>query len=81
MCLGAAVQSAVGRLRFAEVLHIRWLIEFGAGAHVLAEQRRGLPDSYHRAAQPAAGPLFDRLRRDAADVDQAMAAAAELPEA
>ncbi len=61
---------------FAEVLHIRWLIEFGAGAHVLAEQRRGLPDSYRRAAQPAAGPLFDQLRREAADVDQAMAAAA-----
>jgi tRNA(Arg) A34 adenosine deaminase TadA len=64
--------------RFAELLHVRWLIEFGASRHVLEEQLPGIPDIYQRAAQPAAEILFDRLRGDAADLDQAMAAFQEL---
>jgi tRNA(Arg) A34 adenosine deaminase TadA len=63
---------------FAELLHVRWLIEFGASKHVLDEQLHGIPDIYQLAAKPTAGILFDRLRRDAADLDQAMTAVREL---
>jgi tRNA(adenine34) deaminase len=63
---------------FAELLHVRWLIEFGASRHVLNEQLRGIPEIYKLAAQPTAGTLFDRLRRDAANLDQAMATIQEL---
>jgi tRNA(Arg) A34 adenosine deaminase TadA len=66
------------RGRFAELLHVRWLIEFGAGEHVIDEQRRGIPGVYQLAAGSAAGRLFDRLRHDAADAGQAMAAARQL---
>jgi tRNA(Arg) A34 adenosine deaminase TadA len=63
------------RGQFAELLHIRWLIEYGAAKPVLSAQQRGIPDSYARAAHPAAKSLFDRLRREAATVPQAMATA------
>jgi tRNA(Arg) A34 adenosine deaminase TadA len=115
MCLGAAVQSAIGQLHFAgrdpyggasrlqidtpqarrravavtgpladprgwfaELLHVRWLIEFGAGQHVLDEQRRALPGVYQLAAGSAAAQLFGRLRHEGADVARAMAAAQQL---
>jgi hypothetical protein len=63
---------------FAELLHVRWLIDFGASKPVLEAQQRGIPDIYQLAAHPAANILFDRLRRDSADVGQAMAAAQGL---
>lgn len=62
------------RGRFAEVLHIRWLLEFGTSAPVLEPQRRGIPASFRVAGHAATGALFDRLRRDGADVRRAMAA-------
>jgi tRNA(adenine34) deaminase len=62
------------RGRFAELLHIRWLIEFDASTQVLDEQQRGIPDIYRQAADPAASRLFGQLRQDRADVDQAKAA-------
>lgn len=63
---------------FAELLHVRWLIDFGASKPVLEAQQRGIPDIYRLAAHPAASILFDRLRRDSANVGQAMAAARGL---
>src|SRR5207249_3863655 len=29
--------------RFAELLHVRWLLDFGAHGEVMAQQRRGIP--------------------------------------
>jgi tRNA(Arg) A34 adenosine deaminase TadA len=64
--------------RFAGLLHIRWLLDYGAADPVLDAQLRGIPDLYRIAALLAAGRLFGRLRRDRADVGQAMAGAREL---
>lgn len=66
------------RGQFAELLHIRWLLEQGASRPVLAAQERGLADVYARVAHPMARSLFDQLRRGGAGLDQAMAAAAGL---
>ena len=32
------------RGRFSELLHVLWLVDFGASAAVLAEQERGIPE-------------------------------------
>ena len=63
---------------FAELLHVRWLIEYGASERVLDEQQRGIPDIYQLAVHPAASELFDQLRHDRANVSQALAAAMSL---
>jgi tRNA(Arg) A34 adenosine deaminase TadA len=115
MCLGAAVQATITRLRFAgrdpyggasqlvvdtaqarrrplmvtgplagfqgrfsELLHVRWLLDFGASEPLLDEQRRGLPDIWRAAVHPAAIDLFRQLRADTATVDEAMAASEAL---
>lgn len=62
------------RGRFAEVLHVRWLLDYGAAEPVLAEQRRGIPGIYELAAHPAVGNLFGRLKREAAGIGDAMSA-------
>jgi tRNA(adenine34) deaminase len=115
MCLGAAVQATITRLRFAgrdpyggasqlvvdtaqarrrplvvtgplaglpgrfsELLHVRWLLDFGASEPLLDEQRRGLPDIWRAAVHPAATGLFRQLRADTATMDEAMAASEVL---
>ena len=63
---------------FAELLHVRWLIEFGASRQVLGAQQNGIPDIYQLAAHRTANTIFGRLRRDRANVGQAMAAVQDL---
>lgn len=67
------------RGRFAELLHIRWLLDFGVPEPVIEPHRRGIPDVYELAAHPAASELFAELRQSSADVCQAMAAVQALP--
>jgi len=69
---------ADSRGEFAEMLHVRWLLDYGAAEPVLEAQHRGLTTIYERAAHPAARVLFDRLRHDAEGIDAALAAAEGL---
>jgi tRNA(Arg) A34 adenosine deaminase TadA len=64
--------------RFAELLHVRWLLDHRASAAVLQAQQQGLPGIYQAALQPAASDLFGQLKADAASVGEAMAAARGL---
>lgn len=64
------------RGQLAELLHIRWLLEYRAGRHVLDAQQGGIADVYERAAHPAATTLFAELRRDVAGLDEVMTAVA-----
>ena len=64
--------------RFAELLHVRWLLDFGASEPVLAAQRRGIPEIYRAAEHPAASDLFGQLRAGATGVGEAMAATRRL---
>src|SRR5215472_1281977 len=64
--------------RFAELLHVRWLLDFRAAEPVLDVQRRGLPDIYAVAVDPAVGDLFGLLKAESASLDEAMAASREL---
>lgn len=66
------------RGRFAELLRIRWLLDFGASGPVLESQRHGIPESYRMAGHAGTSALFDRLRRDGADVRQAIAAVEDI---
>src|SRR5215469_888792 len=52
--------------RFAELLHVRWLLDFRAAEPVLDVQRRGLPDIYAVAVDPAVGDLFGLLKAESA---------------
>jgi tRNA(Arg) A34 adenosine deaminase TadA len=67
--------------RFAELLHVRWLLDFHAAEPVLDVQRRGLPDVYQAAADPAVGTLFGQLKADSAPLEEAMAASRALLQA
>jgi tRNA(Arg) A34 adenosine deaminase TadA len=60
--------------RFAELLHVRWLLDFGASRPVLDEQRRGIPAIWQAAVNPAARNVFGQLKGDSASVEDAMAA-------
>jgi len=64
------------RGQLAELLHVRWLLDYGAAAAVLDAHQRAIADVYQRAAHPAASGLFAELRRDAIGLDGAMAAVA-----
>ena len=66
------------RGQLAELLHVRWLLDYGAAAPVLDAHQRGIADVYERAADPAANRLFAELRRDGAGLDEAMAAVADF---
>lgn len=66
------------RGQLAELLHIRWLLDYGAGRHVLDAQRGGMADVYERAAHPAVATLFAQLRRDVAGLDAVMTAVSAL---
>jgi tRNA(Arg) A34 adenosine deaminase TadA len=44
--------------RLGELLHIVWLLQRPAGAHVLAAQQAGLPEQAALAARPRTLPLF-----------------------
>jgi tRNA(Arg) A34 adenosine deaminase TadA len=66
------------RGRFAELLHVRWLLDFGASQPVLEPQQRTIPGIHEMAVRPATSSLFDRLRHDCADVGQAMTAVERL---
>lgn len=66
------------RGQFAELLHVRWLLEFGAAGPVLDAHARGIADVYALAARPAAGSVFAELRRGGAGLHEAMAAVAAL---
>ena len=64
--------------RFAELLHVRWLLDARAAQPVLDVQRRGIPDVYDVAADPAVGTLFGQLKGDSATMEEAMAASRDL---
>jgi tRNA(Arg) A34 adenosine deaminase TadA len=64
--------------RFAELLHVRWLLDFRAAEPVLDVQRRGLPEVYELAVDPAVDTLFGQLKADSATLDEAMAASQSL---
>ena len=64
--------------RFAELLHVRWLLDFGAAEPVLDVQRQGLPEICQAAAHPAVADLFGQLKADSATLDEAMAASQAL---
>lgn len=64
--------------RFAELLHVRWLLDFGAAEPVLDVQRQGLPEICQAAAHPAVADLFGQLKADSATLDDAMAASQAL---
>lgn len=66
------------RGRLAELLHVRFLVDFGAAEPVLAEQRRDLPRTWDIAVSPRADKLFRQLKGDRASAADAMAAAGEL---
>ncbi len=62
------------RGRFAELVHVRWLLDFGASGAVLAEQRRGIGEVYRQAGDPAVAGVLHQLRQHRAGLAQAMAA-------
>jgi tRNA(Arg) A34 adenosine deaminase TadA len=64
--------------RFAELLHVRWLLDYRAAEPVLDVQRRGVPEIFEAAVNPAVDTLFAQLKADSATLDQAMAATHEL---
>ena len=64
--------------RFAELLHIRWLLDYRASEPVLDVQRRGIPEIFEAAVNPAVDTLFGQLRASSATLDEAMAASHEL---
>jgi hypothetical protein len=49
---------ADGRGRFAELLHIVWLLQWPAGPHVLAAQQAALPAQVDLAGRPRTLRLF-----------------------
>ena len=63
---------------FAELLHVRWLIEHGASRPVMAALESGIPDICQAAAGQAADTIFRRLKRDRADASDAIAAVQAL---
>jgi len=63
--------------RFAELLHIRWLLDYGAAEPVLDVQRQGLPEICQAAGHPAVADLFRQLKADSATLDEAMTAASQ----
>ncbi len=67
--------------RFAELLHVRWLLDFRAAEPVIDVQRRALPDIYQVAADPVVSGLFGRLKDDSASLEEAMAASSPLLQA
>jgi tRNA(adenine34) deaminase len=69
---------ADSRGQLAELLHIRWLLDYGAGRHVLDAQQGGTADVCERAVRPAVATLFAELRRDVAGLDEVMTAVAAL---
>jgi tRNA(Arg) A34 adenosine deaminase TadA len=64
--------------RFAELLHVRWLLDFRAAEPVLDVQRQGLPDIYRVAVDTAVADLFGQLKAHSASLDEAMAASQAL---
>jgi len=64
--------------RFAELLHVRWLLDYRASEPVMDVQRRGIPEIFEAAVNPAVDALFAQLKSDSATLDQAMAASHEL---
>jgi tRNA(Arg) A34 adenosine deaminase TadA len=64
--------------RFAELLHVRWLLDFGASQPVLDAQQQGIPSIYRAAVHPAARDLFGQLKSDSASMEEAMAASRGL---
>jgi tRNA(Arg) A34 adenosine deaminase TadA len=63
--------------RFAELLHVRWLLDFRAAEPVLEVQRRALPDIYQVAVDPVVNGLFGQLKADSATLEDAMSASRE----
>lgn len=66
------------RGRFAELLHVRWLVDFGASEPVLDEQQRGIPGIWEIAVHPRAGELLGQLKADSAGIEEAIAAFREV---
>jgi len=64
--------------RFAELLHVRWLLDFRAAEPVIDVQRRALPEIYQVAVDPVINGLFGQFRADSATLEDAMAASREL---
>jgi tRNA(Arg) A34 adenosine deaminase TadA len=64
--------------RFAELLHVRWLLDVRAADPVLDVQRRGIPEIYRAAVDPAVAELFGQLKAGSASLDEAIAASQAL---
>ncbi|MGH3259124.1 MAG: hypothetical protein ACRDOU_27625 [Streptosporangiaceae bacterium] len=64
--------------RFAELLHLRWLLDFRAAEPVLDIQRHGLPEIYQAAVDPVVADLFSQLKADSGTLDEAMSASRAL---
>ncbi|HTX26385.1 MAG TPA: deaminase [Streptosporangiaceae bacterium] len=64
--------------RFAELLHVRWLLDFRAAEPVIDVQRRALPEIYQAAVDPVINGLFGQFRAGSATLEDAMAASREL---
>jgi tRNA(Arg) A34 adenosine deaminase TadA len=76
LTVSGPLPRSLGRL--AELLHIRFLLDFGAAEPVLAEQRLGVPDIWDIAVSSRADKLFRQLKGDRVNAVDAMAAAGEL---
>jgi tRNA(Arg) A34 adenosine deaminase TadA len=66
------------RGRFAELLHIRFLLNAPASTRVLEEHQWSMPDVYHAAARASTGELFRAFANDHATVEEAMSETADL---
>jgi tRNA(Arg) A34 adenosine deaminase TadA len=68
------------RGRFAELIHVRWLLDFGASTPVLAEHEWSMPDLYHAAVRASTTELFRAFKQDSASVEEAIEETRDLLE-
>jgi tRNA(adenine34) deaminase len=66
------------RGHFAELIHIRYLLDRRSSNRVLEEHEWAMPDIFHAAAKPSTADLFRELRSDTASIEEARAETAYL---
>jgi tRNA(Arg) A34 adenosine deaminase TadA len=66
------------RGRFAELIHIRWLLDVCAPTPVLIEHEWDMPDLYHTAARPSTTELFRAFKHDSATLEEAIDETSDL---